>query len=187
MLYRREKKPPWDPESRFYRLKSELETLQHTLNRDLHLTDRNTSYYIRSRGTSRSYVQLHSVLALCDMALHREYIAFLPWDQRKPAGPVDGRELPPPPANKATYWEDNARVCFKAAKQFNDLARACLEEGVLVETPVVGFAMFYVLQIGVLADPNPLQLRRANSSSDMVPLLPLSRRRELLVLEWRPG
>jgi len=182
MSCRREKRSPWDRQSRFYKLKKKLEQLQQHLSRDLRLTSRNTDYYIRTRGTSRSYVQLHSVLALCDMALHREYIAFLPWDQPKPRGPIDGPHLPEPPP---TYWEDNARACFKAAKDFNELAWACSEEGVLVETPVVGFAMFYVVQIGALASRTLLD-SRLTLNSHMVPLLPPPRRRELLVLVRRP-
>ena len=150
MFYRREKLCPWDPDSRVCKLKKELKQLKGSLDPDLHLTDRITKYHIRSGATLRSYVQLHAVLALCDMALHREYIAFLPWDQRQPAGPIDGRTLPPPPTEEKTYWKDNASSCFRAARQFNDLARACFDDGVLVETPVVGFAMFYVVQIGAL-------------------------------------
>jgi hypothetical protein len=81
------------------------------------------------------------------MSLHREYIAFLPWDQLKPAGPVDGPLLTPPPEEHETYWEDNARDCFYATREFMNLAWRCREEGGLVETPLVGFAMFYVTQI----------------------------------------
>lgn len=148
MIFRKAKKWPWDPESQFCKLKMKLEALKRNLHSDLRLTEKRTRYHIRNR-TSRSYVQLHSILALCDMALHREYIAYLPWDQPKPAGPIDGPMPPTPPKGEEDYWEKNARSCFKAARAFNDLTWTCKEEGVLVETPVVGFAMFYVMQIGM--------------------------------------
>jgi hypothetical protein len=81
------------------------------------------------------------------MALHREYIAFLPWDQQSPAGPLDEPVPPELPPGLEGYWEENARTCFQAARAFNDLMWTCKEERALVETPIVGFAMFYVVQI----------------------------------------
>ncbi|KAF2680021.1 hypothetical protein K458DRAFT_110179 [Lentithecium fluviatile CBS 122367] len=141
---RKEKSAPWDSASKFYGLTDEMMKLKQSLHRDVTLTDRNTGYHIHNR-TSRSYVQLHSVLALCDMALHREYIAYLPWDQPKPMGPIGGPSLADPP--QETWWENNARSCFQAARSFLDLVAVCKEEGVLVETSIVGFAMFYVFQI----------------------------------------
>jgi hypothetical protein len=167
----KETKCPWDPESSFYKLVEEVETLQRQLNRHLHLTEKNTDYYLRNGRASRSYyVQLHSVLALCNMALHREYIAYLAWEQLKPAGPVDGPPLPPPPPQLATYWEDNARKCFHAAKQFLDLAWRCYQSGKLVETPLVGFAMFYVTQISRM-HRHPHALPIANTNSHLVRVL----------------
>jgi hypothetical protein len=183
---RKEVLAPWHPDSRFSQLKGEIETLKETLNRDLHLTDRNTKYYIRAQGAARScYVQLHSVLALCNMALLRDYIAYLPWDQPKPAGPVDGPSLPAPPPGQETWWEDNARSCFATTKEFMDLAWRCCEHEVLVETPIVGFAMFYVMQIGKKVRQPPV-LPIADTSSHLVQILSRPGRRQYPMHRWIP-
>jgi hypothetical protein len=82
--------------------------------------------------------------------LHREYVPFIPLRCKKPEGPLDPPLFPPakydvPPG----YWEDSARQCFKAARDLVDLARTCQEWNVLVQTPIVGFAIYTVAFVGV--------------------------------------
>lgn len=96
------------------------------------------------------YVLLHTVYNLCQIMLHREYVPFIPLRSKKPEGPLD-----PPlfPADKYDvppgFWEDSARQCFKAARDIMDLVRACDDCRVLVETPIVGFAIYTVAFVGV--------------------------------------
>ena len=82
--------------------------------------------------------------------LHREYVPFMPIRCKKPEGPLDPPLFPPdkydvPPG----FWEDSARECFKAAREIMDLVRTCQEWSALVETPIVGFAIYTVAFVGV--------------------------------------
>jgi hypothetical protein len=116
---------------------------QHTL------TPQNTQAHI-SMNTSTPYALTHTVYSLCQIALHREYVPFLPIRCEKPQGPLD-----PPlfPSDKydvpPDFWEDSARDCFKAARDIMDLVRSCQEWNVLVETPIIGFAIYTVSFTGV--------------------------------------
>ena len=115
---------------------------------DLTFSFRNTQGQVFSK-TYRNYVLLHSLFAICDMALHREYLPLLPFEPEKPIGPIDGDKdhlKNPPPG----FWERDAEKCFKAAKDYLDLMTTCHEYGALVETPMTGFSLFYVLQISKL-------------------------------------
>jgi hypothetical protein len=104
---------------------------------------------------------MHTVYFLCLVTLHREYIPFVPLRCSKPEGPVDAPVFPPdqytiPPG----FWDENAKECFKAARNIMELVRACNDWGVLIETPIVGFAIYTVAFIGVYCinfphmDPN---------------------------------
>lgn len=93
---------------------------------------------------------MHIVYLLCQIMLHREYVPFLPLRCSKPEGPLDPPTFPPdryqvPPH----FWEDNARDLFKAAREIMDLVRSCQEWNALVETPIVGFAIYTVAFTGV--------------------------------------
>ena len=118
---------------------------------DLRLSPSRTEAHIRLR-TSRNYVQLHAIFTLCSIALHREYMPFLPFECKKPSGPTDAPTFEGivPPTNKGgeDYWDIRAQECFKAAKEFHDLLHTCQEGGVLVETPVTVFAVYHVLVCG---------------------------------------
>jgi len=82
--------------------------------------------------------------------LHREYVPFIPLRCTKPEGPLDppicapSKDDPPP-----GFWEDSARECFRAAREIMDLVRSCQEWSALVETPIVGFAIYTVAFVGV--------------------------------------
>ena len=100
--------------------------------------------------SSTPYTLIHTVYLLCQIMLHREYVPFIPIRCTKPEGPLDPPLFPPekydvPPG----FWEDSARECFKAAREIMDLVRSCQEWGALVETPIVGFAMYNVAFVGV--------------------------------------
>nr|POF02411.1 hypothetical protein CFP56_75197 [Quercus suber] len=148
-LARGEEYPPWDPRCQFYILHRECLAFKNSLPRMLTLTHQNTLAHIDMRE-STPYTLLHTVYLLCQILLHREYVPFIPIRCKKPEGPLD-----PPlfPADRyhvpEGFWEDSARECFKAARGIADLARTCRESGVLVETPVVGFAIYVVAFTGV--------------------------------------
>jgi len=77
-------------------------------------------------------------------------VPFIPLRCKKPEGPLDPPLFPPakydvPPG----YWEDSARQCFKAARDLVDLVRTCQEWNALVQTPIVGFAIYTVAFVGV--------------------------------------
>lgn len=82
--------------------------------------------------------------------LHREYVPFIPIRCSKPEGPVDAPLFPPdkytvPPG----FWGESARECFSSARNIIDLVRTCQEWSALVETPIVGFAIYTVAFNGV--------------------------------------
>lgn len=82
--------------------------------------------------------------------LHREYVPFIPLRCKKPEGPLDPPLFPPTKYDVPTgYWEDSAQQCFKSARDLVDLVRTCQEWNVLVQTPIVGFAIYTVAFVGV--------------------------------------
>ena len=94
---------------------------------------------------------MHTVFALCQIILHREYIPFIPLRCSKPQGPLDPPIFPPNQYQVPEgFWEDSARHLFRSARELMDLLRMAEEWGVLVETPIVGFAIYTVAFTGVL-------------------------------------
>lgn len=84
--------------------------------------------------------------------LHREYVPFIPLRCSRPEGPLDPPLFPQdkydiPPG----FWDESARECFKPAREIIDLVRSCQEWTALVETPIVGFAVYNVAFAGVYA------------------------------------
>ncbi|KAH0545541.1 hypothetical protein FGG08_000372 [Glutinoglossum americanum] len=159
-MFRNERYAPWEDGSTFFRLRNSLADFDAGLPRNLTFNLANLSAHISSR-TSTPYSLMHTVYFLCLVTLHREYIPFVPIRCLKPEGPVDAPVFPPdqytiPPG----FWDNNAKECFRAARNIMELARACKDWGVLVETPIVGFAIYTVAFIGVYCinfphmDPN---------------------------------
>lgn len=147
--HRTEKYPPWDPRCEFHQLQKQCLEFKNSLPRHNTLTPQNTQAHI-SLKTSTPYTLIHAVYLLCQIALHREYIPFVPIRCDKPQGPLD-----PPLFTSDKYdvplgfWEDSARECFKSARAIVDLFRTCQEWNVLVETPIIGFAIYTVSFMGV--------------------------------------
>ncbi|KAJ9648157.1 hypothetical protein H2199_001935 [Coniosporium tulheliwenetii] len=86
-----------------------------------------------------------------------------------PLFPADKYKIP------TGFWEQSARELFRAARSLIDLARTCHEWGVLVETPIAGFAIYTVAFVGVYAinfpwmDPDGYMCKRypsANARTD---------------------
>jgi hypothetical protein len=144
---------PWKEQSKFHELSTKLEQLKEKLPMDMILNQRRTNGQIALQ-TYRYYVLMHSVFAISDMALHREYLPTLPYQEDKPKGPIDGpmcNELKDAAEREKMdgWWEEDAEKCFKAAREFLDLMWTSYENGALVETPMTGFSLFYVLQISM--------------------------------------
>lgn len=119
-----------------------------SLPRDMTLTPANISAHITSR-TSTPYTMLHATILLCNMFLHREFIPFIPLRATKPEGPLDPPLFPKESYGvPADFWHNSARQLFKSARDLMDLVRTCQEWGVLVETPIVGFAIYVAAFIG---------------------------------------
>lgn len=139
--------PPWNPQSEWYGLRKTLEDFKVGLPRHHTLTVQNTSAHINLR-TSTPYALVHLTFLLSQLLLCREFLPFIPFRHGKPSGPLDGTHfdtIPSPPG----FWEDSARECFAAARDIVDLISSFQEWGVVVETPLVGFALYNVALLGV--------------------------------------
>ncbi|KAJ5605780.1 hypothetical protein N7510_008561 [Penicillium lagena] len=148
---RTEQYPPWHPESRFASIRMQLNEFQDGLSRNLQYSLRNTDTHIMYKTTLASYTVMHVVYFLCVVVLHRAYVPFLPLRCNEPVGPLDEPLLPNdkmsgPPED---FWRDSARELFKAARQMIDLVTTCQSRGALVDTPLVGFAIYNAAFIGV--------------------------------------
>lgn len=99
-----------------------------------------------------SYTVMHVVYFLSVIVLHRAYIPFLPLRCSEPVGPLDEPTFPRDKyAFPDGFWRDSAKELFRAARQMMDLVITCQERGVLVETPLVGFAIYNAVFIGIYA------------------------------------
>ena len=148
-FHRVEEHPPWDPRCEFNQLRRQCLDFKVSLPRQHTLTPQNTQAHM-SLKTSTPYMLIHTVYLLSQIMLHREYVPFIPIRCPKPEGPLDPPLFPPdkydvPPG----FWEESARECFKAARDIMDLVRNCQEWSALVETPIVGFAIYTVAFVGV--------------------------------------
>ncbi|KAJ0417001.1 fungal-specific transcription factor domain-containing protein [Aspergillus carlsbadensis] len=146
---RNEQLPPWHPDSRFYRLRSLLGEFRDGLSRNLQYSPRNTDTHIMYKNTLPPYTVMHVLYFLSVIVLHRSYVPFLPVRCSEPMGPLDE------PVDKVGmpegFWRDSARELFAAARQLMDLVVTCQERGVLVENPLVGFAIYNAAFIGIYA------------------------------------
>jgi hypothetical protein len=148
-LSRTEKHPPWDPRSDHYKLLRSCQEFKASLPRNYTLTPQNIQSHITIHE-STPYTLVHTVYLLCQIMLHREYVPFIPLRCKKPEGPLDPPLFPTTKYDVPTgYWEDSAQQCFKAARDLVDLVRTCQEWNVLVESPIVGFAIYTVAFVGV--------------------------------------
>jgi hypothetical protein len=127
-----------------------LGEFQDGLSRNLQYSPRNTDTHIMYKNKLASYTVMHVVYFLSVIVLHRVYIPFLPVRCNEPMGPLDEPLFPgerPPDG----FWRDSARELFRAARQMLDLVVTCQERGVLVENPLVGFAIYHAAFIGIYA------------------------------------
>ncbi|KAG9747325.1 hypothetical protein KCU73_g7377, partial [Aureobasidium melanogenum] len=144
---KRDALPPWNPQSEWYGLRKTLEDFKVGLPRHHSLTAQNTSAHINLHS-STPYALVHLTLLLSQLLLTREFLPFIPFRHGKPSGPLDGTRFDTIPSPQG-FWEDSARECFTAARDIIDLIGSFQEWGVVVETPLVGFALYNVALLGV--------------------------------------
>ncbi|KAL4917516.1 fungal-specific transcription factor domain-containing protein [Aspergillus aurantiobrunneus] len=146
---RNEQLPPWHPDSRFFRLRTLLVEFREALSRNLQYSPRNTDTHIMYKNTLPPYTVMHLIYFLSAIILHRAYVPFLPVRCTEPIGPLDE------PVDKTGmpegFWRDSARELFAAARQMMDLVVTCQDRGVLVENPLVGFAIYNAAFVGIYA------------------------------------
>ncbi|TID21598.1 fungal-specific transcription factor domain-containing protein [Venturia nashicola] len=163
---RRERHAPWEPQSQWFVLNNRVSNFINSLPRDLALSNANVQAHIASR-TSTPYTLLHSVLLLCKVMLHREYLPFAPLRCTRPQGPLDAPFFPTSETNAPYgFWEESAKELFRSARNLIDMVQTCYEWHVLPETPIVGFAIYTVALTGVYSinfpwmDPNGFMSKR---------------------------
>ena len=148
---RTEHYPPWRSETTFAILRRLLDQFRKDLPRQLEFTIANVEAHIAWKS-STPYTVMHTIYFLCLIVLHREYVPFIPIRCPKPQGPLDEPTFSPEKYDIPTgFWDDSAREMFKAAGDMMDLVRTCQEWNALVETPLVGFAIYTVAFVGVYA------------------------------------
>lgn len=151
---RRERYPPWDPQSQWYQLHKRLENFRERLPRDLAFSQANISAHLSptSSSSSTSYILLHTTLLLSSIVLHRDYIPFVPLRCSKPQGPLDPPVFAPdeyqvPPQ----WWERSATELFKSSRDLISLLQTCREWGFNLVTPLVGFGIYTAAFVGMLS------------------------------------
>ncbi|KZL87197.1 c6 transcription factor [Colletotrichum incanum] len=131
--------PPWNQDSRFYRLRQELEAFGQEIEKSTLFLGLNPSNYFRHENNSSTYILLHLLLSLCKIMLHRQYLPFIPIKCQRPSGPLDEPTFPPhtvPPG----FWEDSASQLFAATKTVVDLVELCGER--LPHSPLAAFVVY---------------------------------------------
>ncbi|KKK25372.1 hypothetical protein ARAM_007121 [Aspergillus rambellii] len=146
---RNEQLPPWHPDSRFFRLRTVLGEFRDGLSRNLQYSPRNTDTHIMYKNTLPPYTVMHVVYFLSVIVLHRTYLPFVPVRCTEPMGPLD--EHGDKSGMPECFWRESARELFAAARQMMDLVVTCQDRGVLVENPLVGFAIYNAAFVGVYA------------------------------------
>ncbi|EED22139.1 C6 transcription factor, putative [Talaromyces stipitatus ATCC 10500] len=143
---------PWQPESSFSKLRSKLAEFQENLPRKLQYSQRSTDGHSQNENSLSAYMVMHVVYFLSLIVLHRAYLPFLPLRCNEPVGPLDEPTFPREQyAVPDGFWRESTRELFRAARNMMDLVIACQERGVLVETPLVGFAIYNAAFMGIYA------------------------------------
>lgn len=137
---RNEQYAPWESHSEFHKLWSQVEKFSENLPPKLQFGARNISAHIAGQ-TITLYTSIQTLLALCTIVLHREYLPFIPLRCSMPEGPLDEPKFPPGSAPEG-FWKDSARRVFKSAREIMEIVRITTERQVLVESPQVGFAIW---------------------------------------------
>ncbi|PSS05284.1 fungal-specific transcription factor domain-domain-containing protein [Coniella lustricola] len=134
-----EKYPPWDPRTKFYKLRRKLEAFYADLPPTFTLS---TSNYHRHENHQASsvYVSLHMLGNVCTIMLHREYVPFLPIRCDRPRGPLDEPTFPEGQFDiPEGFWDDSAERLFRASRAIVDLIEICRDK-----LPLSGLVLFAI-------------------------------------------
>lgn len=148
---RTEQYPPWHPESRFAKLRLTLGEFQDSLSRNLQYSPRNTDTHIMYKNNLAPYMVMHVAFFLSVTVLHRANLPFLPLRCNEPVGPLDDSPFAEKTTAPEGFWRESARQLFSAGRHMMDLVLACQERGMLVENPLVGFAVYNAALLGIYA------------------------------------
>ncbi|KAI1123764.1 fungal-specific transcription factor domain-containing protein [Nemania abortiva] len=142
-----DKRPPWHPESDFYKLNKALETFDSSL-QDTFTFSRSNYFKHENHLASSTFVLLHMLRFVCLIMLHREYVPFVPIRCRGPEGPLDQptftKEETP-----AGFWRTSAEQLFKAARGIVDLIEICQRKDKLPQSTIVLFAIWTAAFVGL--------------------------------------
>ncbi|KAI0099054.1 fungal-specific transcription factor domain-containing protein [Nemania sp. FL0031] len=142
-----DKRPPWHPESDFYKLNKALETFDSSL-QDTFTFSRSNYFKHENHLASSTFVLLHMLRFVCLIMLHREYVPFVPIRCRGPEGPLDQptftKEETP-----AGFWQTSAEQLFKAARGIVDLIEICQRKDKLPQSTIVLFAIWTAAFVGL--------------------------------------
>ncbi|PHH52627.1 hypothetical protein CFIMG_008399RA00001 [Ceratocystis fimbriata CBS 114723] len=135
--------PPW-AESRFKLLNDTLGSLTACMPASLALSKAN---YFRCRMTTGSlYISTHTIICLCKIMLHREYVPFVALRCQGPIGPLDPPLLPPAPED---FWLESANILFEASR---DIVRLVEWSGDhLPFSPITLFGVWTAAFVGLYA------------------------------------
>ncbi|KAL0929689.1 C6 transcription factor [Colletotrichum truncatum] len=131
--------PPWDPQSKFFRLRQDLENFSNGLETPGKFLSLSPANYFRFESASSTYILTHLLMALCKIMLHRQYLPFIPINCTKPCGPLDEPTFPRGQVPLG-FWEQSAREVFKASKDVSDVIELCDEK--LPHSPLAAFVIY---------------------------------------------
>ncbi|KAL5594167.1 hypothetical protein BROUX41_001212 [Berkeleyomyces rouxiae] len=135
--------PPWAV-SKFRALSDALNQFTACLPASLGLSKIN---YLRHRDVDGSlYISIHTIIALCKIMLHREYVPFVALRCQRPVGPLDPPLLPPAPGE---FWLDSANILFKASRDIVDLVEWSGDS--LPFSPITLFGVWTAAFVGLYA------------------------------------
>jgi len=125
----------------------QLDDFFRSLPRQYQLSSQNTSAHTNLR-TSSSYSLIHFVALICQILLARQSLPLcaLRHDRLADRDAVSTSDYTSQveitPASIPQAWPPALAACCDASRKINELAQSCQEWNVLVETPIVAFALY---------------------------------------------
>ncbi|KAK4058871.1 hypothetical protein OIO90_000317 [Microbotryomycetes sp. JL221] len=150
-----DRRPPWQTESTFATLRSQLLQFEQSLPKDFEYNDSNfTAHCLIGQG--RLYAMLHLLYNTATLILHRDYLPFLPPPNFKPTdsywigvclvgckagdGPIDGEPLYGDATSPSDWWQASFNCAAVAAGNVADILSMSISHGSMISHPFAGFA-----------------------------------------------
>lgn len=132
-------------------MRKELDDFDSSLPAELVYTQDLLKAHIDEK-TSAAYTSIHTLYAMCRIVLHREHIPFIAISCEKPCGPLDPPTFPPDKYQiPEGFWEESARYIFKSARDIVEIVRSVAKNNRLVQSAIVGFAIWQAAFVGIYA------------------------------------